>query len=82
MLYWIGVPLETYFCAPRIGEGWNTEALIKTCADYTIFSAVQGVLAVVLDLYIFILPIPIMLRLQMPLRRRLSILGVFGTAIL
>lgn len=82
LLYWIGVPLETYFCAPRIGKGWNIEALNKTCSDYEIFSVVQGVLAVVLDLYIFVLPIPTILRLQMALKRKLSILAIFGTAIL
>jgi hypothetical protein len=43
---------------------------------------VQGVLAVVLDLYIFILPIPIILNLRLPKRKKLSVLFVFMTAAL
>lgn len=49
---------------------------------FTTYTLVQGVLSVVLDVYIFILPIPIVLTLQISLKRRLSILGVFGTAVL
>lgn len=82
-MHWTGVPLATYFCVPRIGEPWNdVETISRNCANDEIYGIVQGVLSVVLDLYIFILPIPIILGLQMPVKRRLSILGVFGTAIL
>ena len=79
LIYWIGVPLATYFCAPHIGMAWESET---KCRKETIYGVIQGVLSVVLDLYIFFLPIPIVLRLHMSLKRRLSILAVFGTAIL
>ena len=82
LLYWINVPLEPYFCAPRLGHKWDVEAVAGTCTKYVIFSVVQGALAVALDLYIFVLPIPVILRLKMSRKRRLSVLGVFGTAVL
>ena len=82
VLYWINIPFESWNCAPRAGDPWGLETVGKTCANNIMFGLVQGVLSVVLDLYIFFLPIPIVLGLQMSLRNRLAILGVFGTAIL
>ena len=47
-----------------------------------ILSLVQGPLNVVLDLYVFVVPIPVVIRLQMSLRRRFAILSIFFTGIL
>ncbi len=82
ILYWINIPFESWNCAPRAGDSWGLDTTGRTCANNIMFGLVQGVLSVVLDLYIFFLPIPIVLGLQMSLRNRLAILGVFGTAIL
>ena len=81
-LYWSSIPIETLTSAPRIGQPWNVETINRKYKIATIYSILQGVFSVALDLYIFLLPIPVILRLQMSLRRRCSILGVFGTAIL
>ena len=83
LVYWTMAALATYFCVPRIGESWNDiETIAPRCTKDRPVGLIQGVFSVVLDLYIFILPIPIVLRLQMSLKRRLSILGIFGTALL
>ena len=82
VLYWINIPFESWYCAPRAGDPWGLETVGKTCADNIMFGLVQGVLSVALDLYIFILPVPIVLNLQMSMKRRISVLGVFATAIL
>lgn len=82
LLYWTGVPIQIYCSVPVIGRGWNFETVDKYYGVIAIYSIVQGVLSVVLDLYIFLLPIPVVLRLQMSQKKRLYILGVFGTAIL
>lgn len=82
VLYWINIPFESWNCAPRAGDPWGIETVGKTCGDNIMFGLVQGVLAVALDLYIFFLPIPIILSLQMSLNKRLAVLGVFATAIL
>ena len=81
-LYWSGIPIATYYGTPRIGQPWDTVAGTEICANLTPFLLVQGVLSVVLDLYIFILPIPIVSKLPISLKQRLSVLGIFGTAIL
>ena len=44
--------------------------------------AIQGVVDLILEIYIFILPLPVVLRLKMPRARRLQLAGVFGTALI
>ena len=82
LLYWGCIPIATYYGTPRIGQSWDDVALTETCANLNTVVLVQGVLSVVLDLYIFVLPIPIVSKLQISLRQRLSILSIFGTGIL
>ena len=81
-LYWSSIPVETVTSAPRVGQPWNIETINRKNKIATTYSIFQGVFSVALDLYIFLLPIPVLMKLQMSLRRRCSILGVFGTAIL
>lgn len=82
LLYSSSIPIETYTFPPPIGQPWNIETTYRKHEIATIHSVIQGVLAVVLDLYILVLPVPIVLRLQITLKRRLSILAIFGTAVL
>lgn len=82
VLYWIGIPIQSWYCAPRASDPWGLETVGKTCGDTILFGMIQGTLAVVLDIYIFLLPIPSVLGLQMTLKKRLSVLSVFATAIL
>ena len=80
LLSLIVYPVDSYFCTPPIGKAWHLENF--NCDKTRPWAVVQGVMAVALDLYIFCLPIPVVLRLQMSLSRRLSVLSVFGTAVL
>ena len=82
LLYSSGIPITTYYFTPRVGQPWTDVAVTDSSSVLTTFVLVQGVLSVVLDLYIFILPIPIVSKLPISLKQRLSILGIFGTAIL
>ena len=80
VLYWINIPFVSWNCAPRAGHAWSLENI--NCDQNITFGVVQGVLSLALDLYIFFLPIPVVLNLKMSLNRRLAVLGVFGTAFL
>ena len=82
MLYWSAVPLLIYYTAAAMKQGWSLESVEKTYEIVAIYFIVQGALSVILDVYIFFLPMPIILGLHLSLKRRLSILGIFGTAIL
>ncbi|KAF4633492.1 hypothetical protein G7Y89_g4634 [Cudoniella acicularis] len=73
--------LASWYCAPHIGESWNLETALR-CKDTERWYLAQAVLIVLLDLYIFILPLPTLLKLNMSRNRRISVLLVFMTALL
>lgn len=45
------------------------------------YALFQGIIGVIIDLITFYLPIPIILNLQMPFRRKLGILAIFATGL-
>jgi len=78
--YWAGVPLEAYFAAPHIGESWETLLLNGMPEHLVKWGIIQGSLSVVLDIYIFVLPLPPLAKLRMSTRKRVGLLAVFATA--
>lgn len=82
LIYLNNILMPTYFCAPRIGERWGSSTCSERCSRFVIYAMILSAFSLALDLYIFILPVPMILRLQMSRKRRVSILGIFGTAFL
>ncbi|RAL17624.1 uncharacterized protein BO97DRAFT_448093 [Aspergillus homomorphus CBS 101889] len=81
VIYWPHVALESYFCAPHVGETW-TDLLITRRPEKMIFWGIlQGTLAV-MDLCILILPLPRLWTLQLSRPKRLQIMTLFSTAML
>ncbi|KAL8862409.1 MAG: hypothetical protein Q9178_001418 [Gyalolechia marmorata] len=78
LLYWIHVPLVLGFCAPR---GEHEIIDLTTCAKLTVWGPVQGFLAMILDVYIFVLPFPVISQLKLPPGKRLGVYVLFGTAL-
>lgn len=76
LIYWPTIPLDVAFNASHPGESWA-----DNLAKLLPWGVVQGSLAVVLDLYIFILPQPVLWRLNMSLRKRIAVMAVFFTAL-
>ncbi len=66
-------------CAPRSGESFGSMAVAKRCTHEDIWAVVQGSLTVVLDFYILYLPIPIVWKLQMGLKKRIGVIAIFMT---
>jgi len=82
LTYWPSVPLEAYFAAPHIGERWE-DLLVNERPDKLLYwGLVQGSLAVFVDVYIFILPLPPLSRLSMSFRKKVQLLAVFVTALM
>lgn len=67
-----------YLCIPRPGQTW-LERISGQCTKSRPVIICQGIFAVISDLYLFILPIPIVWRLQVPLRKRIGICVIFAT---
>jgi hypothetical protein len=80
-IYFPSIPLTAWFCAPHVGHAWSAAAGAK-CPDILPWVVAQAVLTVVLDAFIFLLPMPILFKLNLTNRRKLGVLSVFATAIL
>ena len=73
------------FCAAHIGETWDPLAGApesKRCVKTEYWGIVQGGCAILIDVYIFEVPIPAIIQLQLALRHKIQILGVFMMALL
>jgi hypothetical protein len=81
-LNWIAIPLESYYSAPHVGYTWESLLVTQQPNHNITYGIVHGALSVVLDVYIFILPLPIIFSLQMSTRKRLQVFGVFLTALM
>ncbi|VUC35733.1 unnamed protein product [Clonostachys rosea] len=82
LLYFTNIPVSAYLSAPHVGETWTSVLFSGRPQKNLIWGVVQSALSIVLDLYIFILPIPTIMRLQLSPKRKFQILTVFVTALL
>ena len=82
-LYWINVPFDSYYCAPSPGGSWGDFFSISIkCNKAVYLGLVQGSLSIALDLFILILPIPVVMTLQMSSKKRAGALAVLMTGLL
>ena len=78
----VSIPIACLTLAPRPGEEWIEvfgAGRANIVARYSIY---QGVASVVLDLYIFLLPIPILVRMKLSWVQRLQLFTLFGAALM
>lgn len=67
-----------YLCIPRPGQSW-LERSSHQCRKTKVVYYIQGIFGVVSDIYLFILPVPVIWRLQLPLRKKVGICLIFAT---
>lgn len=79
--YWPNLILVPIFSVPYAGETWDDMVTNPRVFKMTPVGTEQGTLAVLLDLYIFILPMPILASLNINTTKRVHLIGVFGTAL-
>lgn len=84
LCYLSNIPLAAVYAAPDAGMPWKSllRKLQTVGAKFSTAGLVQSVVGTVMDLYIFVLPLPTLLRLHLPLRRRVQLVGVFSLALL
>ncbi|OTB08686.1 hypothetical protein M426DRAFT_262156 [Hypoxylon sp. CI-4A] len=80
MVYSIPMIVEVCFWIPRKGETWDDASLELRVDKLTIVGLLVGALIFVLDIYIFILPLPLISRIKVQHRSRVKLFLVFGTA--
>ena len=76
------IVVDGALCAPRAGESFGDMRVSMRCSRETIWAVVQGTLNVVLDFYIFCLPLPIVWKLQLAPRRKIGLSVIFMTALM
>ena len=79
VLHVIVIALVAHYCSPASGYAWGVPKYLQYCKKAAAEPILQGVTNVVLDLYIFILPLPIIWNLQMPFRKRIGVIAIFTT---
>lgn len=80
-LYITFIPCSAYFEAPHIGQTWSDLVTNGQPNHAVPWSIAIGVGSVLIDIYIFILPIPVLLRLHMSTSKRIQLVALFGTAL-
>ncbi|KAI0015222.1 hypothetical protein F4780DRAFT_764799 [Xylariomycetidae sp. FL0641] len=80
LVYWPNLVLVPVFSVPYAGETWTDLVTSPRVQKMTTVGEEQGILAVVLDLYIFLLPFPVLRSLQVKSAKRLHLLFIFGFA--
>ncbi|KAI1653885.1 hypothetical protein F4813DRAFT_242352 [Daldinia decipiens] len=79
--YWSLVPVSAIYNFPHGDEHWDLSLSIDSQPAQVPF-VVMGLISVVSDLYILVLPFPILLTLQVSRKRRVGLCLVFLTAII
>ena len=69
-------------CIPRSGETWAESSFSTRCGKSIVMTYIQGIFNVVSDFYLFVLPIPVVWQLQMPLRKKIGVSAIFMTGLL
>ena len=69
-------------CLPRHGEAWLNSAQTARCKRALDMYCPHGIFGVVSEFYIFIIPIPIVIKLNLPLRKMVGVLAIFATGVL
>ena len=82
-LYWGNMAILSYYCTPGPGKKWDMQELGGSREEVPkILAPVTGALNLLLDLFIFILPIPVIMGLQMNAQKKVAVLTVFLTGFL
>lgn len=81
LIFWPGVAIATYYEVPHVGETWLDTLDGRTIVSLPWWQA-QSALIVALDIYIFVLPLPTVMRLQLPMKKRVSVITVFSVALM
>lgn len=84
LIYLSQIPLAAIYSAPRAGHSWNSLLLtiVNNSRPFALGGAIQSAIGTVMDFYIFFLPLPILIHLQMPVKRRVQLVCIFSTALL
>ncbi|KAL8872301.1 MAG: hypothetical protein Q9174_002049 [Haloplaca sp. 1 TL-2023] len=77
LFYWLNLITSAAYCTPRTGEQWDPQTYAR-CQTPVALTVVVGVLDVVTDVAMYILPFPIINSLQLSHKKRIGLRFVFA----
>lgn len=80
-IYFANVAVAVIYCAPHIGRDWNLWVLYS-CSRIGFYHIISGAANMALDIFMLGLPIPVILRLQLPWKKKVGVLAIFMTGLL
>lgn len=80
--YTVTASILVGLCIPRKGESWPRALLSSRCRDSMIMTYVQGIFNIVSDLYVLVVPLPVVWKLQLPLRKKIGVSALFMSGLL
>ncbi|KAI1874498.1 hypothetical protein JX265_004706 [Neoarthrinium moseri] len=82
LIYLVHPIMVVVFEAPRIGQTWSEPALSGMAAKLTYYAPIHGIGSVILDIWILLIPIPAIIKLQVSAKKKVQLLVVFVTGFL
>lgn len=73
--------IAVYLCAPHAGKDWDAEVLGSCSRHIALYYVISGAVNMALDIFMLILPIPVVLQLQLPLKKKVGVLAIFMTGL-
>ncbi|KJZ75446.1 hypothetical protein HIM_05142 [Hirsutella minnesotensis 3608] len=68
------------FSAPRVGHPWIDVVLSGSSTKLAFYAPLHGIGSIIIDIYIFVLPVVILSKLKLAKKKKLQIIAVFLTA--
>ncbi|MCJ1265998.1 hypothetical protein MMC22_005880 [Lobaria immixta] len=76
VVYFSNMTVAGIMCAPKVGHPWDWTTIAK-CYRISVSGFVLGIVNLALDIYLLILPIPVILPLQLSIKKKIGVLGMF-----
>lgn len=74
----LGTTATIFDCWPMKWSWISSLSLAPYCLNFNIFWFVTGIIEALLDFCVILLPVRMIMRLQMSMRKRTSLIGVFS----
>ena len=71
-----------YACIPRRSETWFSAGISDRCQLAKEIGFAQGIFGLISDLYLYFLPVPVILGLNLARKKKIGVLAIFGTGLM
>lgn len=76
--YFTSVLLETFLLCKPVQFNWDKSIVDGTCEGQNTAYLVAGITNLVIDVFVVVMPMPMLWGLRMSLRKRLGVIGMFS----